>query len=352
MNTRTRIPYLCIAVLGSALSLAETALAQPDSDQAGEHDHEVLEEIVVTATPLATQALEMTQSATVLSGEALESQLGSSLGDTLKNLPGLSTASFGANIGRPIIRGMDASRVGVLEDNVSSNDASKVSQDHAVTIEPFLADQIEVLRGPATLLYGSDTIGGVVNTRINRIPQQPADGLSGRALIQGDSAADERYGAARLDGGTQSFGFHVDGFYRDTKDYEIPGFSETDPEPGEEKPGTLANSAIENKGGAFGGTWFGDVWQAGLAVSVYDADYGIPGEGHHHEEDEHGAEGEAHEEEAHEEEAEFVSIGMKSTRIDGEVRADNPWRGVERFRLLLNDTDYEHTEFEGTEIGT
>lgn len=348
MNRRNPIQYFLAACLTGAMLLMQPALGQEESqserDQMHEafHEEHELEEVRVTATPLASDALEMTQSATVLSGEALDRELSSSLGETLKNMPGLSSASFGANVGRPIIRGMDASRVGVMENNLSSNDASKVSQDHAVAIEPFLADQIEVLRGPATLLYGSDSIGGVVNVRTNRTPQEPPEGLSGRVLIQGDTVADQRYGAARIDGGTPAFGFHADAFYRDTDDYEIPGFAEVDPEPGEQAPGKLANSALQNQGGALGATWFGDVWQAGLAVSAYESEYGIPGEGHHHEE----------EEEHEEEEAEFVSIDLKSTRIDGEIQARNPWRGVEQFKLLLNNTDYEHTEIEGAEVGT
>ena len=329
--------------------MAQDSGASEETASAGErqhdafHHHQELEEVRVTATPLASHALEMTQSATVLSGQALNRELSSSLGETLKNMPGLSSASFGANVGRPIIRGMDASRVGVMENNLSSNDASKVSQDHAVSVEPYLADQIEVLRGPATLLYGSDTIGGVVNVRTNRIPQEPADGLSGRALMQGDTAANERYATGRLDFGSETLGFHADGWYRDTDDYEIPGFAEVDPEPGEEPPGTLENSAMENSGGALGGTWFGEVWQAGFSVSAYDSEYGIPGEGHHHE-DEH--EGEEEEEEAP------VRIDLESVRFDAEVQARMPWSGIEQFKLLLNNTGYEHTEFEGVEVGT
>ncbi len=350
MKSRNLILYFLAMSLG-AVGLSPGALfaQQPPSgerDPAHEawHDQQELEEVRVTATPLASDALEMTQSATILSGEALNRELSSSLGDTLKNMPGLSSASFGANIGRPIIRGMDAARVGVMENNLSSNDASKASQDHAVAIEPFLADQIEVLRGPATLLYGSDSIGGVVNVRTNRIPQDPVDGLSARVVLQGDTVADERYGAARLDSGTENFAFHADGWYRDSDDYEIPGFAEADPQPGEQPPGKLFNSALQNQGGALGGTWFGETWQAGVAVSAYDSDYGIPGEGHHHQD-----EG-AHAEE--DEEAAPVRINLESVRIDGELRATRPWRGIERVQLLVSNTDYEHTELEGAEAGT
>lgn len=355
MNIRIIIQYFVFILVLAFLTLPIYAFGQsagdqdvPDTRQDPDHErhheqfHEgdILEEVVVTATPLSGNALEMTQSATVLSGQALDRELSSSLGETLKNIPGLSSASFGANIGRPIIRGMDASRVGVLENNLSSNDASKVSQDHAVAIEPFLADQIEVLRGPATLLYGSDSIGGVVNVRTNRIPQQPFEGFSGQVIAQGDTVADERYSAARIDGGSNTFGFHADAWYRDTDDYEIPGYAEVDPEPGEALPGTLENSALQNQGGAIGASWFGEVWQAGVSVSSYASDYGIPGEGHRHEEEEH------------EEEEVLVRIDLKSVRVDGEIIGENPWRGVERFKLLASNTDYEHTEFEGNEVGT
>ena len=203
MNVRNTIPYFLVVLSTGLLVVPDSALGQEDSqterDRQHQQDHEELEleEVRVTATPLASDALEMTQSAAVLSGEALDRELSSSLGDTLKNMPGLASASFGANLGRPIIRGMDAARVGVMENNLSSNDASKVSQDHAVAIEPFLADQIEVLRGPATLLYGSDTIGGVVNVCTNRIPLEPAEGFTGRLIVQGYSVADEQHGAAR-----------------------------------------------------------------------------------------------------------------------------------------------------------
>lgn len=336
---------MCAAWLGSPILFADDE--DPDRVHGDTHEHDALEEVLVTATPLSRDALEMTQSASVLSDENLNRAQGNSLGDTLKNMPGVTTASFGANVGRPVIRGMDATRVGVLENNMASNDVSKVSQDHAVSIEPFMADQIEVLRGPATLLYGSDTIGGVVNVRTNRIPVEPFEEPEGRALIQMDGASGQRYGVARQDWGDAQarFGFHADAFYRRTDDYDIPGFVETDPEPGEQRPGELFNSALDNQGGALGASWFGEAWRAGLGWSVYDSQYGIPGEGHHHEGEEAGAEEEGEEEAP-------VSIDMRSRRVDAEVEGTSPFSGVETLKLLLSHTDYTHTEFEGDEVGT
>lgn len=347
MNRRPIYLSLMAALLGSVAPLH--AQHDESDDGAEGHHHEAeLEKMTVTASPLQTNPLEMTQSAEVLYGEELEKQLQSSIGETLKNLPGIANASFGASVGRPVIRGLDASRVGVLENNVSSNDISDLSQDHAVTIEPFLADTIEVLKGPATLLYGSDTIGGVVNVRTNRIPQAPVDGTTGRAMIQGDTVADERYGAGRLDWGKDGWAMHADAFWRDRDDYEIPGFAEVDPEPGEEPPGELPNSFQETSGGALGGTLFGESWSLGGSVSLYDANYGIPGAGHAHEDEveEHG--GEEHDEE----EEEAVSIDIESVRYDAEWGWSNPFAGFENWKLLLNRTDYEHTEFEGEEVGT
>ena len=284
MITRIQTVVTTLLVLLSAAIQAQ----EEDRVHGENHEHDVLEEVRVTATPLAKDALEMTQSASVLSETALDRELGNSLGDTLKNLPGVSSASFGGNIGRPVIRGLDSSRVGVMENNMASNDVSKVSQDHAVSIEPFLADQIEVLRGPATLLYGSDTIGGVVNVRTNRIPVDQIENSEGRALIQFDTVDNQRYGAGRLNWAAGGFGewvFHTDVFFRRTDDYDIPGYSETNPEPSEPLPGTLFNSALNNEGGALGGSWFGEKWRTGVSYSEYRSDYGIPGESHHQEDE-------------------------------------------------------------------
>jgi iron complex outermembrane receptor protein len=126
-------------------------------------------------------------------------------------LPGVQSPNFGPGVGRPIIRGLDGARVQVLSDGLGSGDVSTVSVDHAVTIEPFLANQIEVLKGPATLLYGSGAIGGAVNVVDGRIPEALPDApLEGRAELRGGSVNDERTGMVRLDGYAGQFAFHFD----------------------------------------------------------------------------------------------------------------------------------------------
>jgi len=210
---------------------ASHSVAQDTAGALASHNHESLEEVLVTANPLNRAADDLSQSATVLQGEALRQQLASSLGETLARMPGLSNASFGENVGRPVIRGLQGSRVGVLNNSLSVSDASSISQDHAVSVEPFLADQIEVLRGPATLLFGSGAIGGVVNMVTASIPQAiPENGYSGRAIAQGNTAANEEFAAGRLDLGQGAFALHLDGFHRRTDDYEIPGRASLYPE--------------------------------------------------------------------------------------------------------------------------
>jgi iron complex outermembrane receptor protein len=361
-------------LLGPALALAEDADAptDPSADRlhGADHDHVELEEIIVEGVPLRRDAAELAQSATVLRGEELARQAANNIGDTLARLPGLNNASFGQNVGRPVIRGQQGVRVGVLQNNMLSADAAAISQDHAVPIEPFLADQVEVLRGPQTLLYGSGAIGGVVNTVTHSIPiVMPEEGFEGRALLQGDSAADQRFGAARLDFGLgDSFVLHANGFYRRTDDYEIPGAAELFPdmdedheehageehehEEGEEVTGILENSFLDNEGGALGLSWIGESWRAGLSFTGYNSDYGIPG-AHSHEDEHEGEEhDEEHDEEHGEEEEENVTIGLESRRWDAELVGEQPFAGFEALRFNLAGTDYEHTEFEGTEIGT
>jgi iron complex outermembrane receptor protein len=343
-------------IIFSGLLLAQTATDHAiDTLHGPDHDHEVLEEIVVTATPLARDIIEMSQSTTVLRGGALEREVANNIGDTLSRIPGLSNASFGQNVGRPVIRGLQGARVGVLNNNMTVSDASAVSQDHSVSVEPFLADQIEVLKGPATLIYGSGSIGGVVNIVTNTIPQKALEEtFEGRAMVQGDTASNQKFAVARVDFGVSSLVVHLNGFYRKTDDYEIPGRAELDHDDDEadhdelEQPGTLENSFLDNEGAAAGASWVGQTWRAGASYTHYKSNYGIPGaHGEHHDEDE--IESDDH---GHESDEERVTIGLESNRADAELVGTMPFAGVEQFKLVYAGTDYDHTEFEGAEIGT
>ena len=364
---RMALAGACLAALSGAVAADAQQASTHDHEHSPYHAHDELEEVVVRATPLRRSQAELTQSATVLSGESLNRELANNIGETLTRQAGLANASFGQNVGRPVIRGFQGQRVGVLSNNMSASDASAVSQDHAVAIEPFLADQIEILRGPSTLLYGSGAIGGVVNIVSHTIPEAvPEDGFDARAMAQVDSAADQRFAAGRIDAGSGRFAFHASAFYRRTDDYEIPGAAELYPEEEEHgeheehemheesASGILENSFLDNDGGSLGAGWIGDRWRLGLSWTDYSSDYGIPGAHHHHGDEHEGHEADHAEEHAdeHDEEEELVTIGLDSRRWDAEIVGTDPFRGFDRLSVKFVNTDYTHTEFEGTEVGT
>ena len=205
-------PRLNALALAIALVLPNLAFAQaqptppaPDGSD-GSQKPKNLEAVTVTGVPLGQSAEEIIAPVAVLSGEELDIRKANTLGETVSSIPGVSTTYFGPGVGRPVIRGLDGSRVAILSDGLGSDDVSNVSQDHAVAIEPFLADQIEVLKGPATLLYGSGAIGGVVNTVDGRIRETALDEpLGGRAELRYDAGAHGFTGMSRVDAGTDEF---------------------------------------------------------------------------------------------------------------------------------------------------
>ena len=185
-----------------ALSLALPSVALAD-DQAGNPDSHAtvdLNAVEVHASPLRRTAEDLAQPVEILAGEKLDDAKANSLGETVGRLPGVQSSYFGPGVGRPIVRGFDGARVQVLSDGLGSGDVSTVSVDHAVSIEPFLADQIEVLKGPATLLYGSGAIGGAVNVIDGRIPERMQVGVRGAAGVLRSEAegVDLRCGVGRV----------------------------------------------------------------------------------------------------------------------------------------------------------
>jgi iron complex outermembrane receptor protein len=222
------------------------------------------ETIVVTASPLTGHGDSLASiSSRVDSTDILRSG-GSTLADALANIPGVSTSGFSAGSGRPIIRGMDASRVRVLEDGTSSSDASDIGPDHGVPIDPLSARSIEVVRGAATLRYGSQAIGGVVNAINNRVPTSLTDAPSGEVSGGFDSVSNAGQVALLGDASLGNFAFHADGFYHKTQDYDTP-------------LGVQANSFFRGDGMSLGSSYFfGDNSRVGGAVIHYDSNYGVP----------------------------------------------------------------------------
>lgn len=322
-----------------------------------------LDALVVSAGPIAARQDELFQAAQVVSGARLRERIRASLGETLANEPGVSSTYFGPGASRPVIRGLGGDRVRILESGLGSGDASNTSPDHAVSLDPASADRIEIVRGPATLLYGSSAVGGVVNVLDGRVPtERPGSALSGQAMGVGGTAAEEKSASGHVITTVGDFVVRGSGSYRTTDDYSIPGFAELDHdedeheegehEEEEEVFGVLENSAVENSSFALGASWVGERGHFGAAFSGYDNLYGVPG-GHGHE-DEHEDEDEDHaeEDEHHEEEEGGVRIDLRQRRTDfsGELRMPEGFLENLRFRGGFND--YEHIELEGDEIGT
>ncbi len=356
-SSRTLQPHALSLALAAAL-LPSLAFAADDAASRDRHLTE-LSEVKVTATPLQGDAESLARPVDVLAGERLDEQKAGTLGDTVAKLPGVQSTFFGPGVGRPIIRGQEGPRVAVLSNGMGNMDASTVSADHATSIEPFLADQIEVLKGPATLLFGSGAIGGAVNVVDGRIARDlPDRPLSGRAELRGNSVNDERSGMFRLDGVNGNWVLHVDGLVRNGDDYRIPGYavidgledhSGHDHEEGdtdEPRRGTLDNSSIRTRAGGVGATWLGEGGYFGASASTYRTNYGIPNGAHVHADDDHDHDHD-HGDEEEEGEERDVRIDMVQNRFEAKGGIYNPVSFLKNINLRTAYTDYEHVELEG-----
>lgn len=323
--------------------------------QDNEDEHHQIDQIVVTSAPLSRTVEELAQPVSVLYGDDLAKKQSTSIGETLSQEPGLSSTYFGPVSSRPVIRGQFGERVRVLSNGLDSLDASALSEDHQVAVEGLLAERIEIIRGPATLLYGSGAAGGLVNVVDTRLIEQPLDAaFSGGIALGGDTAIGNRDAAVRAHFGSEAIAFNADFFTRSTDNIEIPGFAESkvlremEEEEGteeeEEAFGSVENTDSETSGGAVGASLIGDRGFFGVSVSLFDSEYGVPG--HHHED-----EGPVPPLPGVEEE-EDIRIDLEQTRVDAKGEFDFHGRFLDRivFRAAVND--YTHTELEGAEVGT
>lgn len=246
-----------------AASSVGVLLAYPALAEAQDLGHP-LSEVVVTASPLGGDVDRFATIVEQVSRDQVLSNGGASLADALRNVPGVAGTGFAAGASRPVIRGMDAQRVKLTENGLSSSDVSDVGPDHGVPIDPLSAQRIEVVRGAATLRYGSQAIGGVVNVINNRIPLEPIDGVNGEATTAYSSVSGTGEGTLSLDAGKGPFALHIDGFGRRASDYDIPG-------------GTQPNSWFRGNGQSGGASYFfGDDSRVGADATHYEARYGIP----------------------------------------------------------------------------
>ncbi len=283
---------------------------------------------VITANPLGSAQL--ASPSTVLEGTDLLQQQHSSLGETLNRQPGVASTWFGPGASRPIIRGLDGDRIRLLRNGVGALDASSLSYDHAVPLDPVTVERIEIVRGPAALLYGGNAIGGVVNTFDNRIPDTPIDGIQGAGELRYGGADTTRSSAGKLEAGNGAFALHVDANARQYNDLRIPGFARSAQVRDADTPGSkhrLENSDGRQDGGALGGAYHWDHGYAGLSYSRYDSNYG--------------------------------SVAEPGVRLDMEQDhyaftsqfrdLDGPFSSV---KLDAGYTDYQHREIEEGEVHT
>lgn len=333
-NSRTLIAlkplYLVVASLFINPAYAEKA------------DEINLAPVVITGNPFGASLDELVVPVTVLNGRELSLRRASTLGETLNGIPGVTATQFGPNASRPVIRGLDAERVKIMQNGVGILDASSLSFDHAVGIDPLVVEQIEVVRGPAALLYGGSAVGGVVNAIDNRIPTEKINGISGRTEARFGGAENQRNGAVVIDAGNGQFAIHADAYKRKTDDLDIPGFAVSSRKNNadgtlQENKDKLVNSSAEGDGGALGASLTFDNGYIGASYSTLYNNYGTVAE-------------------------QAVRIDMNSDRWDiagefkdfGNYEPGNTGLGsiINRVKFRIAHTDYMHKELDGGVVGT
>ncbi len=313
-------PVLLTAVAVSALAGAAHAQTAPQPVDR-------VEDVIVTAAPYAISQRATTIATDVLDEEYLATAPAASLGDLVAGRPGMRSTDFAPGASRPVIRGLSGPRVQVLTNGIGLIDASSVSPDHAVATDPAEANRIEIIRGPATLIYGGSAIGGVVNVLDDRIPtEQPEGGVDGVFSTQVSSVDNGRGGFGRVTVGAGSFAFTLDGVRRTTDDYDIPapalsrrlaeaeGVARGDET---EQP----NSATDLTAWGVGGSWIGEKGFLGLSYKTTDSEYGTVAEP-----------------------TVFIDLNQDRYDLRGEYRFDQgPLQAV---RGSVGHATYTHTEFE------
>lgn len=293
-----------------ALAFSFFIAALPLSSTAEE---KILPSVIVTANPLGNdEATQILSPAKVLAGDELRDKLGGSLGETLSLEPGVSSSSFGAGAARPIIRGLDGPRIKILQNGMAVSDLSGLSNDHAVSGSATSATQIEILRGPASLAYGSGAIGGLINIVNGRIPNTLAGRPTGEIEFRQSSVDNGNGLSLNADGSSGKIGLHADGNLLRADDYRVPA-------------GVLASSFNREDNAGFGASTIGTWGHAGFSVGTLNKQYGIPT-------------------------AEQARINLSQTRIDLDSLIKAPWQSIESLRIKLANTDYTHTELNSTRI--
>jgi len=338
MDMTRKLSPASLLLLGTTMAAAQTSNTEGQAE---------IDEVIVRSSPLRSSINEIVLGTTVMGRDDILRQLDSTIGETLNRQPGVSSTFFGPGASRPIIRGLGGDRIRILSNDISSFDVSTSSNDHLVATEMANAETVEILRGAATLRYGQNAIGGVVNVFDNRIPRaRPEDGFDAD-VTAAYSTVDDGYtigGATDIRLG-DNLVLHLDANTRDADEYEIPGFANEEAEE-EGIEGRVENSQSEATSGTAGLSWVGDRGYIGFSVGFQDGKYGLPGGKKKEEEEEPPINGDEEEEEGP------ISIDFEQVRfdLDGEYNFNDGLIKLAKFRLGV--ADYEHTEFAGDEPET
>jgi iron complex outermembrane receptor protein len=316
-----------------SMCYAQTTETKPTPEEK-EPSH-ILDEVVVTANRTGQTIYEQIQPSYKLSDERLLLRVEPTLGETLNRLPGVSSTGFSPASSRPVLRGLGDDRVRMLQNGTSILDVANLSPDHAVSVDPLSAQSIEVVRGPSTLLYGPNTVGGVVNVIDRRIAEERFTGTypSGSFGMMAGTPDDSFSQSVDLNWGSGPWVLHFDYFHREMGNLEIPGFARSaaqraiDEPDQEQARGFVPNSSADTEGFGFGASHVFENGFLGFSFSGMDSDYGVVAK-------------------------DDVTIGMEQRRYDVRGAIYEPLSFLREIRFNLGYSDYNHTEFEGVETGT
>ena len=340
----------------SILAVASVSVFAAENEQAT-----TLDTIRIKAHPLEQTSKDFAVADTVVDQKRL-AQGAVTIGEALSGETGISSNQFGAGSSRPVIRGQDGPRIKILQNSSENIDVSTLSPDHAVTVDPALAKQVEVIRGPSTLLFGAGTVGGLVNVTDSKLPTaMPEKGYEGNVGLRYNTGSDEKLATAGVTLGLgDQVALRVEGLKREANDYIAPDYVHEG-----EKERRVDNTFAKGQTVNVGLSWIYDRGFTGISYSNRQDQYGLPGHSHEYEschlhglslhcgEHDHDEDGHDHDDHDHDHAHEAGPwIDLKSERYDVRTELDDPFAGFKKLRAQASYTDYQHDEIEEDTIAT
>ena len=340
----------------SILAVASVSVFAAEHEQAT-----TLDTIRIKAHPLEQTSKDFAVADTVVDQKRL-AQGAVTIGEALSGETGISSNQFGAGSSRPVIRGQDGPRIKILQNSSENIDVSTLSPDHAVTVDPALAKQVEVIRGPSTLLFGAGTVGGLVNVTDSKLPTaMPEKGYEGNVGLRYNTGSDEKLATAGVTLGLgDQVALRVEGLKREANDYIAPDYVHEG-----EKERRVDNTFAKGQTVNVGLSWIYDRGFTGISYSNRQDQYGLPGHSHEYESchlhglslhcGEHDHDEDGHDHEDHDQDHAHEAgpwIDLKSERYDVRTELDEPFAGFKKLRAQASYTDYQHDEIEEDTIAT